>query len=141
MKLFGVGQDEKLDEWENEWEIPEESTYNDVWQLALDILETDNEIIILSPIAWIDLSEIDLSYNKWVLVISWNRKKPACFQEDVMLRNSECYWGLFSRNIILPENLNSNTIEAIMENNLLVITIQKLHFESNNSIKINRTSL
>lgn len=138
MKLFGVGQDEQLDELEEELEIPEEE-HNDVWQLALDILETDDEIIILSPIAGIDLWEIDVSYNKWVLVISWNRKRPSFFQEDIILRNSECYWGPFSRNIILPENLNSNTIEATMEHNLLVITIQKLHFEPNSSIKINRT--
>ena len=138
MKLFGVGQDEQLDELEEELEIPEEE-HNDVWQLALDILETDDEIIILSPIAWIDLWEIDVSYNKWVLVISWNRKRPSFFHKDIVLRNSECYWGHFSRNIILPENLNSNTIEATMEHNLLVITIQKIHFEPSSSIKINRT--
>jgi HSP20 family molecular chaperone IbpA len=74
-----------------------------------------------------------------VLVITGNRKRPSLFQDDVIVRNSECYWGPFSRNIILPENLNSNSIEATMEHNLLVITIQKLHFEPNNSIKINRT--
>lgn len=138
MKLFGVGQDEQLEELDEELEIPEEEN-NDVWQLALDILETDEEVIILSPIAGIDLWEIDVSYNKGVLVITGNRKRPSLFQDDVIVRNSECYWGPFSRNIILPENLNSNTIEATMEHNLLVITIQKLHFEPNNSIKINRT--
>jgi HSP20 family molecular chaperone IbpA len=138
MKLFGVGQDEQLEELDEELEMPEEE-HNDVWQLALDILETDNDVIILSPIAWIDLSEIDVSYNKWVLVIAGNRKRPSFFEQDIILRNSECYWGPFSRNIILPENLNSNTIEATMEHNLLVITIQKLHFEPNSSIKINRT--
>lgn len=138
MKLFGVGQDEQLEELDEELEMPEEE-HNDVWQLALDILETDDEVIILSPIAWIDLWEIDVSYNKWVLVIAGNRKRPSLFQEHAVVRNSECYWGPFSRNIILPENLNSNTIEATMEHNLLVITIQKLHFEPNNSIKINRT--
>lgn len=138
MKLFGVGQDEQLEELDEELEMPEEEQ-SDVWQLALDILETDDEVIILSPIAWIDLWEIDVSYNKWVLVIAGNRKKPTLFQGNVILRNSECFWGPFSRNIILPENLNSNTIEATMEHNLLAITIQKIHFESNNSIKINRT--
>lgn len=138
MKLFGVGQDEQLEELDEELGLPEEE-HNDVWQLALDILETDEEVIILSPIAGIDLWEIDVSYNKGVLVITGNRKRPRLFQDDVIVRNSECYWGPFSRNIILPENLNSNSIEATMEHNLLVITIQKLHFEPNNSIKINRT--
>jgi HSP20 family protein len=139
MKLFWVWQEEEIEELEEELDIPMENN-EDVGQLALDILETDNEVIILSPIAWIDLSEIDVSYNNGVLVLQWNRKKPLIFDQNVIVRNNECFWGQFSRNIILPENLNSNTIEATMEHNLLVITIQKLHFGDNNSIKINRTS-
>lgn len=139
MKLFWVWQDEEVEELDEEMAAPMENN-EDIGQLALDILETDNEVIILSPIAGIDLSEIDVSYNNGVLVVQWNRKKPLIFDENVTVRNNECFWGQFSRNIILPENLNSNTIEATMEHNLLVITIQKLNFGDNNSIKINRTS-
>ncbi|MGB2110605.1 MAG: Hsp20/alpha crystallin family protein [Patescibacteria group bacterium] len=58
-----------------------------------------------------------------------------------MIRNSECYWGKFSRNIILPDNLNADTIEATMENNLLMIRIEKNQYETKNSIKINRTKI
>lgn len=139
MKLFWVWQDEDVVELDEEIETSIEND-NDIGQLALDILETDDEIIILSPIAWIDLSEIDVSYNNGVLIVQGNRKKPLIFDNKVIVRNNECFWGKFSRNIILPENLNSTTIEATMEYNLLVITIQKLHFWNNNSIKINRTS-
>jgi HSP20 family molecular chaperone IbpA len=45
-------------------EMPEESG-----QLALDIIENDDSIIIFSPIAGIDLSDIEISYEKGVLKI------------------------------------------------------------------------
>ena len=54
------------------------------------------------------------------------------------MRNSECFWGDFVRNVLLPDNLDFDNIQASMENNLLIITIQKLQFNSQ-SIKINRT--
>ncbi|MCP4523321.1 MAG: Hsp20/alpha crystallin family protein [Candidatus Gracilibacteria bacterium] len=139
MKIFGVGQEEQIEEneieIEHEEELPEETG-----QLALDILETQENIIILSPIAGIDLSEIDVSYNNGVLIIKGNRKKPDLFEGHIEVRNSECYWGVFSRNIILPENLDFNSIDASMEHNLLMITIRKLEFEPQSNIKINRTS-
>jgi HSP20 family molecular chaperone IbpA len=43
---------------------------DDTGQIALDILETDGEIIILAPIAGISLEEIDISFNSAVLTIS-----------------------------------------------------------------------
>ncbi len=139
MKLFGVGQEEKVEEILDEYEETPEFE-EEIGQLALDILETPNQVIILSPIAGVDLNEIDVSFNKWVLVIKGNRVRPEIFDENVDIRNSECFWWPFSRNIILPENLNTDSIDASMEHNLLVITIQKLQFETTGNIKINRTT-
>jgi HSP20 family molecular chaperone IbpA len=50
---------------------------------------------------------------------------------------SECFYGPFSRSVILPENLAFNKIEATMEDNLLAVVIPKLSFPSK-SIKINK---
>lgn len=110
----------------------------EIGQIALDILETEDEIIILAPIWWIDLEDIDLTFNQSILTIKWVRNKPEMFYDNVIVRNSECYWGKFVRNIILPENLDFDTIKASLENNLLVITILKLQFPSQH-IKINKT--
>jgi len=53
------------------------------------------------------------------------------------VRNQECFWGKFLRNVILPDNLDFDSIKANLENNLLIVTIQKLQFSSQN-IKIDR---
>ncbi len=137
IKLFGISNDDHIEELEETIE-EEPILEEEVGQLALDILETQHEIVLLSPIAGIDLNEIDISYSQGVLVIKWSRHKPDIFTGEVEIKNSECFWGNFVRNILLPENLDFDNIEASMENNLLIITIQKLQYDAQ-SIKINRT--
>lgn len=137
MKIFWLGNDEikKIDIESNNEILEEES---DSGQIALDILETPETIIIYAPIAGIELEDIDLTLNKSILTIKWERVAPKLYNdEDNILRNSECYWGRFVRNIILPENLDFEMIKATMENNLLKITFPKIYVSKQN-IKINR---
>ncbi|MBT3726591.1 Hsp20/alpha crystallin family protein [bacterium] len=56
------------------------------------------------------------------------RLKPEIYTINAKVRNNECFWGNFERNIILPENLDFDSIKASLENNLLIITISKLKF-------------
>ncbi len=140
-KVFWVWDDDE--EWREVWiELWEEdSGQEEIWQIALDILENDEYMIIVAPIAWVELSEIDLYLNKNVLTLRWKREKPEWVYEDGMkIRNSECFWGKFVRNIILPENLNFKKIKAIMENNLLIVSIPKQTFNSK-SIKIDKVQV
>lgn len=110
---------------------------DDVWQISLDIIEKKDSIIIIAPIAWVKLQNIDLSVNKNVLVISWNREKPINYYEWNIIRNSECFWWDFNRNIILPENMDFDNIKAVMEDSLLVVNIPKINLDSK-TIKINK---
>lgn len=106
-------------------------------QLCVDILETRYEYIILAPVAGIDIDDIDVNYKDGVLVISGYRALPEIYSKDINVKISECFWWKFSRNLILPENLDYEDIRATIENNLLVVTIAKLRF-SNNSIIIEK---
>lgn len=119
-------------------ESKEEIIDEEVGQVALDVLESEDEIFIVAPIAWVEQEQIDLSINKTILTIKWTREKTwEYFMDDIIVRNSECFWGKFVRNIILPENLALNKIKAYMQNNLLVISIPKLKFDTK-AIKINK---
>ena len=134
MKIFWAWNDkyEEIDEFEGE-EIDINDTEiikEEEGQVALDIIENPNEIIIISPIAWVDLSWIDISLKDDILTISWERKKPLeLYLNGSILRVSETFWGKFSRNIILPENLDLDDIKAILEKNILIIKIPKLKFK------------
>ncbi len=119
-------------------ESKEEIIDEEVGQVALDVLESEDEIFIVAPIAWVEQEQIDLSINKTILTIKWTREKTwEYFMDDIIIRNSECFWWKFVRNIILPENLALNKIKAYMQNNLLVISIPKLKFDTK-AIKINK---
>lgn len=137
MKIFWVwNEDIKKIDIESDDTVLEEEVESG--QIALDIIETPEKIIIYAPIAGVELENIDLTLNKSVLTIKWERVSPKEYDDpDNILRNSECYWGRFVRNIILPENLDFDMIKATMENNLLKITFPKLHISKQN-IKINR---
>lgn len=128
-----VNEEVELEYWEDE-----EFTEEDMGQVSVDILVWKDEIIVVAPIAWIDLDGIDITLEKTIMTIKWTRKKPEVYDiEDIELKNSECYFWKFVRNIILPENLALNKIKAIMEDNMLIIKIPKLKFNSK-SIKIDR---
>jgi len=139
MKIFWVWEKndiKEIDINEDNDSILDED--KDSGQIALDIIETPENIIIIAPIAWVELEEIDLILNKSVLTIKWNRVKPSFYLEiENKVRNSECYWWKFVRNIILPENLDFDMVKAVMENNLLQVSIPKLYISTQN-IKINR---
>ncbi|MFA5917228.1 MAG: Hsp20/alpha crystallin family protein [Candidatus Gracilibacteria bacterium] len=136
-KLFGVtGGDEENEDIEIlDKEIAEND--DDIGQISLDIIEKKDSIIIIAPIAGVKLQNIDLSVNKNVLVISGSREKPMNYYEGNIIRNSECFWGDFNRNIILPENMDFDNIKAVMEDSLLIVNIPKINLDSK-SIKINK---
>lgn len=109
-----------------------------VWQIALDVLENHESVYILAPVAGVELHDIDISVHETTLTISGTRNKPKeFFGEDMQVKNEECFWGKFLRNVILWENMDFSQVKAVMENNLLVIHIPKIRFDSQN-IKINR---
>lgn len=133
-KIFWVDKDDdnldKLEVEERELEYDEELNEEE-WQVALDIVESPENITIISPISWVDLDEIDISLEENVLTISWNRELPEILNNPkVIIRNSECFWWRFSRNIILPENLDLESIKAVLEKGILYITISKIKFSS-----------
>ena len=144
MKIFWVWDEEyeEINDYNSEeinishWaEIEEEQ-----WQIAVDIIENPDEIIIVAPIAWVDLDAIDISLKEDILTISGERRKPIeLYLNGSILRVSETFWGKFSRNIILPLNLDLDSIKAILEKNILIIRIPKLKFrgQSINIEKIN----
>lgn len=136
-KIFWLW-DEKIEIDVNEDIGDDEVVEKELWQVALDVLENPREFIVVAPIAWVELSDIDLSLNKNILTISGNRNKSKEYYiEGTVTRNTECFWWKFVRNIILPESLSLDKIKAYIENGILTVVIPRTNFSSQ-SIKIDR---
>ena len=142
MKFFWVSEDKKSknDFVDSEIEVENSNIVEEEeGQVALDIIENSNEIIIISPIAWVSLDHIDISLKDDILTISWEREKlEELYSNDSKIRVEEAFWGKFSRNIILPDNTNLDEIKAVLEKNILIVRIPKLKFKGQ-SIEIEET--
>ncbi len=126
--------------WHNSIEVKVEDdnvVEEELGQVALDILDCHDMIIIMAPIAWMDTENVDISISRNILTISGERRRPDIYDSADRILVGECFYGAFSRSVILPENLAFNKIHADMEFNLLRIEIPKLLF-GEKSIKINK---
>jgi HSP20 family protein len=110
---------------DDERSTPELREESDEGQLALDILETEDEIVIIAPVAGIDEKSIDIVITDDVLTIRGSRPRPSGLPQKAKYIIDECYWGAFSRNILLPSAINSAEISARLERDIVLITVPK----------------
>lgn len=107
-------------------------------ELALDIYENEKEMIVVSLVAGIKESELDISFEKGMLVVKGKRLSPISDQDEHNYLTKECYWGSFARRVVLPDEIDENRIQASLKDGLLVIRIPKvLERDIKAKIKIN----
>lgn len=95
-------------------------------QLAVDVYETNAAIIVESIIGGVNPNDINVSVSNNVLTIKGVREKSADAEENINYFVSECFWGPFSRSIILPCEVDADTIKAAIKKGVLKITLPKL---------------
>lgn len=104
-------------------------------ELAVDVFQTDTDIVIQSTIAGVKPEELDLSIEDDVVTISGERKNPNEEGEKSYFYQ-ECYWGPFSRQIILPEEVDFNLAEATMKDGIFTVRMPKLQRQKMRKIKV-----
>ena len=104
-------------------------------QLVVDVFQTDSEIIIQSPVAGVKPEDLDISIENDIISIRGERKKPREPQEKNYLYQ-ECWWGAFSRKIVLPEEVNPEEISASMKKGILTIKLPIIHREKERKISV-----
>ncbi|MEI6836137.1 MAG: Hsp20/alpha crystallin family protein [Candidatus Falkowbacteria bacterium] len=95
-------------------------------ELPIDVYQTPREIVIKSTIAGIKPEDLKISLHHDLLTIKGQRKAENNIKEEDYFYK-ECYFGSFSRSIILPAEVDSHQVDAVLENGLLIITLQKTH--------------
>jgi HSP20 family protein len=103
-------------------------------ELAVDMYQTDEELVILSAIAGVKSEDLNLYLEGDMLFIEGERKKPIQEGGDYFLQ--ECYWGKFSRKIVLPVEINPEKISATFKDGILTIRLQKISKERRKKILI-----
>jgi len=115
-ELENVDADELWDEVESE--IEEEG------QLSVDVYQDKNYVIIKSTIAGVEPEDIDISVDNDMITLRGRREQDRTIKEDDYFYQ-ECYWGSFSRSIILPVEIVADKIDATIKNGILTVKLPK----------------
>ncbi|MCX6720216.1 MAG: Hsp20/alpha crystallin family protein [Candidatus Staskawiczbacteria bacterium] len=103
---------------------PAEEIFGEVGELVVDVFETGAEFVVLAAIAGVQIKDLDISLEKDMMVIKGNRCDPHN-HPDKKYFYQECYWGPFSRKVILPENIDIDNADAQIDKGILTIKIPK----------------
>ncbi|MBI2050061.1 MAG: Hsp20/alpha crystallin family protein [Candidatus Staskawiczbacteria bacterium] len=114
----------KATEGQGKKEVSGNGIFDPEGELVIDVFETSSDFVVLAAIAGIQIKDIDIAVEKDMMVIKGNRQDPH-FDSERQYFYQECYWGPFSRKIVLPENIEVEKAAAQMDKGLLTIKIPK----------------
>ena len=102
-------------------------------QLAIDVYQDDDYVVIKSIVGGVRPEDLDLSVTNDMVTIRGSRERS----EEVSGDNyyyQECFWGSFSRSVILPCDIKIDSVEASMKDGVLTVKMPKV--EKNSATKI-----
>ncbi|HBB38069.1 MAG: heat-shock protein Hsp20 [Candidatus Magasanikbacteria bacterium GW2011_GWD2_43_18] len=105
-------------------------------RLAIDVYDTEHHIVVLAPMAGVDPSGVEVHIHEDMLSIRGIRKTPSLTEDVQGQYHAECYWGPFSRSIVLPVDVSSAGAIAEYTHGLLTIHIPKKKTQAGRTIPI-----
>ena len=105
-----------------------------VGQLAVDVYETKERLVVKARTAGVNKSDLDVSISDGILTISGTLTSGE--EEVEQWHLQECYWGEFSRTIALPVQVKEEEVEAVLKDGVLTISFIKVKQEQARKIEI-----
>lgn len=104
-------------------------------QLAVDVYETKERLVVKARTAGVNKSELDVSIADNTLTI---RGTLSAGDEDDVENYfvQECYWGEFSRSIALPVPVKEEDIEAVLKDGVLTVSFGKVKQDTVKKIQV-----
>ncbi|OGZ10512.1 MAG: hypothetical protein A3D65_04210 [Candidatus Lloydbacteria bacterium RIFCSPHIGHO2_02_FULL_50_13] len=103
--------------------------------LAIDMYESDNELIIQCMIAGVMPDNLHVAITRESVTIRGKRVAPEGIPEGDYVERG-LYWGPFAREITLPLEVDTESAEAVEKYGLLVIRLPKLNTSKTQELKV-----
>lgn len=115
------------DEWDEDDNVP--------GQLAVDVYETRDKLVVKARTAGVNKDELDVSISDNQLTV---RGTLSAGSEEGVENYflQECYWGEFSRTIALPVPVKEEEIEAVLKDGVLTISFGKVQQDTVKKIQV-----
>jgi len=105
---------------------PEDLVSQEEGQLAIDVYETNGDIVVQSTIGGIKAENLDISIENDMITIRGSRENKV-EKEGKKYFYQECFWGSFMRKVILPEEVDAAKAKAEIKDGVLTLTMPKIH--------------
>ena len=104
-------------------------------QLAVDVYETEDKLVVKARTAGVNKEELDVSISDGILTVS-GTLSSGDETDATNWHIQECYWGEFSRTLALPVNVKEDEVEAVLKDGVLTIKFSKVRQEAAKKIQI-----
>jgi len=132
-----IGEQEKLSTIKSKKTAKENwmEEESDEGQLTVDVYQTADDIVIKTMIAGVKPEDLDISITRDMVTIKGSREETREANDgDYFTR--ELYWGSFSRTILLPQEIEVESAEALEKHGLLVIKLPKVDKGKQTKLKV-----
>ena len=100
--------------------------YQEEGELAVDVYEADETVVVVALVAGVATGDLSVTVQSDLVTIRGVRRTP--YPEAVAL-HSECFWGAFSRTIVLPCDVVEGTAVAKLSHGMLTVSMAKMKSE------------
>lgn len=122
----------------SEW-LEESSVTTDqeelVGQLPVDVYQTNDDIIIKTLVPGVRPENLEVNVTRDMVVIKGKREQAKQIPPENYF-HQELYWGVFSRSILLPQEIDTDQAEAVEHNGLLILRLPRINKAKQTKLKI-----
>ena len=104
-------------------------------QLAVDVYETEDKLVVKARTAGVNKEELDVSISDGILTIS-GTLSSGDDTDAINWHIQECYWGEFNRTLALPVSVKEDEVEAVLKDGVLTISFSKVRQEQAKNIQV-----
>lgn len=120
---------------ENTTDLGEDFDEEPEGQLTIDVYQTPKEIVVESAVAGVNPDDLDINVNNDSVTIKGKRKRENEVKDEDYFYQ-ECYWGKFSRTVILPQEIDPDRSYATLKNGILSVHLPKASKQKSKKIKV-----
>ena len=104
-------------------------------QLTIDVYQTPSEIVIESAVAGVEPDDIDINVTNDSVTIKGRRRRAREVKDEDYFYQ-ECYWGRFSRSVILPQEVDPEGSYVNFKNGILSVHLPKLNRKKARKLRV-----
>lgn len=104
-------------------------------KLTIDVFRDGDDIVVQSAVAGVKPDDLEINITSESVTVRGKREKDIEAKEDDYYYQ-ECFWGGFSRSVVLPEEIDADKASAGLKNGVLTIRLPKLNRQKAKKLKV-----